>query len=392
MSNEIVQLNEQIIRTELKELVRQSVEEVLNGLLDAEADLLTNARKYERTEDRKDTRAGHYPRKLLTSAGEVDLEIPKLRTLTFETAIIQRYQRREASVEEALVEMYLAGVSTRRIEDITELLWDAKLSAGTVSRLNGKVYEQIEAWRQRPLEGQYPYVYLDGVYLKRNWGGHYGNVAVLVAMAVNERGEREVIGAVEGMKEDKESWLSFLRHLKERGLKGTQLFVGDKCLGLIEALSETYPLARFQRCMVHFYRNVFSVVPRGKVKQVAAMLKAIHAQEDKGAALDKLEDVVCKLKEMKLFEAAKKVEETGVETLVHMDFPREHWRRIRSNNAMERLNREIRRRTRTVGAFPDGQSALMLVCARLRYMQESLWGQKTYLNMQHLEELLPSDS
>ena len=392
MSNEIVQLNEQIIRTELKELVRQSVEEVLNGLLDAEADLLTNARKYERTEDRKDTRAGHYPRKLLTSAGEVDLEIPKLRTLTFETAIIQRYQRREASVEEALVEMYLAGVSTRRIEDITELLWDAKLSAGTVSRLNGKVYEQIEAWRQRPLEGQYPYVYLDGVYLKRNWGGHYGNVAVLVAMAVNERGEREVIGAAEGMKEDKESWLSFLRHLKERGLKGTQLFVGDKCLGLIEALIETYPLARFQRYMVHFYRNVFSVVPRGKVKQMAAMLKAIHAQEDKGAALEKLEDVVGKLKEMKLFEAARKVEETGLETLVYMDFPREHWRRIRSNNAMERLNREIRRRTRTVGAFPDGQSALMLVCARLRYMQESLWGQKTYLNMQHLEELLPSDS
>ena len=392
MSNEIVQLNEQNIRTELKELVRHSVEEVLNSLLDAEADLLTNARKYERTEDRKDTRAGHYPRKLLTSAGEVDLEIPKLRTLTFETAIIQWYQRREASVEEALVEMYLAGVSTRRIEDITELLWDAKLSAGTVSRLNGKVYEQIEVWRQRPLEGQYPYVYLDGVYLKRNWGGHYGNVAVLVAMAVNERGEREVIGAAEGMKEDKESWLSFLRHLKERGLKGTQLFVGDKCLGLIEALIETYPLARFQRYMVHFHRNVFSVVPRGKVKQMAAMLKAIHAQEDKGAALEKLEDVVGKLKEMKLFEAARKVEETGLETLVYMDFPREHWRRIRSNNAMERLNREIRRRTRTVGAFPDGQSALMLVCARLRYMQDSLWGQKTYLNMQHLEELLPSDS
>jgi len=214
----------------------------------------------------------------------------------------------------------------------------------------------------------------------------------LVAMAVNERGEREVIGASEGMKEDKESWLSFLRHLKERGLKGTKLFVGDKCLGLIEALIETFPLAKFQRCMVHFYRNVFSTVPRSKVKQVAAMLKAIHAQEDKAAALDKLEDVVDKLKQMKLFEAARKVEETGLETLVYMDFPREHWRRIRSNNAMERLNREIRRRIKTIGAFPDGQSALMLVCARLRYMQDSLWGQKTYLNMQHLEELIPSDS
>ena len=122
------------------------------------------------------------------------------------------------------------------------------------------------------------------------------------------------------------------------------------------------------------------------------MLKAIHAQEDKAAALNKLDDVVGKLKEMKLFEAARKVEETAIETLVYMDFPREHWRRIRSNNAMERLNREIRRRTRTVGAFPDGQSALMLVCARLRHMEQSDWGQKTYLNMQHLDELTPSDS
>ena len=392
MSKEIVQLNEQVIRTELKELVRQSVEEVLNGLLDAEADRLTNASKYERTEARLDTRAGHYPRKLLTSAGEVDLEIPKLRTLTFETAIIQRYQRRETSIEEALVEMYLAGVSTRRIEDITSLLWDAKLSAGTVSRLNGKVYEQIEAWRQRPLEGQYPYVYLDGVYLKRNWGGHYGNVAVLVAMAVNERGEREVIGATEGMKEDKESWLGFLRQLKERGLQGTQLFTADKCTGLIEAMAEVFPRARYQRCIVHYYRNIFSVVPRKKVKEVSAMLKAIHAQEDKEAALKKIGVIIEKLKDLKLNEAAGKVETAAYETLTYMDFPREHWRRIRTNNAMERLNREIRRRTKSVGAFPDGRSALMLVCARLRYIEQSEWGQKTYLNMQHLEDYQPSDS
>lgn len=390
MSKQIVQLNEQVIKTELKELVRQSVQEVLNGFLDAEADRLTNASKYERTEGRRDTRAGHYSRKLLTGAGEIELEMPKLRTLTFETAIIERYKRREASIEEALVEMYLAGVSTRRVEDITEILWNARLSAGTMSRLNGKVYEQIEAWRQRPLDGSYPYVYLDGIYLKRNWGGEYGNVAILVAMAVNERGEREVIGAAEGMKEDKSSWLAFLRHLKERGLKGTQLFVGDKCLGLIESLAEVYPQACYQRCMVHFYRNIFSVVPRGKVKEVAAMLKAIHAQEDKPAAMKKIGDVVEKLKEMKLFEAARKVESAAPETLVYMDFPREHWWRIRSNNAMERLNREIRRRTKSIGAFPEGQSALMLVCARLRHMEQSEWGSKTYLNMQLLEDCLPS--
>lgn len=392
MSEQIVQLNEQVIKIELKELVRQSVQEVLNSLLDAEADQLTNARKYERTEQRQDTRAGHYTRKLLTGAGEVTLEVPKLRTLTFESAIIERYRRRETSVEEALVEMYLAGVSTRRIEDITELLWDAKLSAGTMSRLNGKVYEQIEVWRNRPLSGAYPYVYLDGIYLKRNWGGEYENVAILIAMAVNQRGEREVIGATEGMKEDKESWLGFLRHLKERGLQGTQLFIADKCTGLIEAMAEVFPRARYQRCIVHFYRNVFSVVPRKKVKEVSAMLKAIHAQEDKEAALKKIGDIIGKLKDLKLNEAAGKVETAAYETLTYMDFPREHWRRIRTNNAMERLNREIRRRTKSVGAFPDGRSALMLVCARLRYIEQSEWGQKTYLNMLHLEDYQPSDS
>ena len=392
MSDKIVQLNEQVIKTELKELVRQSVQEVLNSLLDAEADQLTNAHKYERTESRQDTRAGHYTRKLLTGAGEVELEVPKLRTLTFESAINERYRRRESSVEEALVEMYLAGVSTRRIEDITELLWDAKLSAGTVSRLNGKVYEQIEAWRKRPLERTYPYVFLDGVYLKRNWGGEYENVAILIAMAVNERGEREVIGATEGMKEDKESWLAFLRHLKERGLQGTQLFTADKCTGLIESMAEVFPQARYQRCVVHYYRNIFSVVPRKKVKEIAAMLKAIHAQEDKVAALKKLGDVTEKLQDMKLYEAAQKVEAAAIETLTYMDFPREHWRRIRTNNAIERLNREIKRRTKSIGAFPEGRSALMLVCARLRHMEKSEWGQKTYLNMQHLEDYQPSDS
>lgn len=385
MSDKIIQLNEGVIKQELGELVRQSVEDTLNALLDEEADRLTNATRYERTEERKDTRAGHYKRKLLTKAGEVELKMPKLRTLTFETAIIQRYQKREISVEEALVEMYLAGVSVRRVEDITEALWGAKVSAGTVSQLNQKVYVKIEEWRNRALLMDYPYVYLDGIYLKRNWGGSYENVAILVAMAVNADGQREVIGAAEGMKEDSASWLSFLRSLKERGLNGTQLFIGDRNLGLLDAVQEVFPAAKYQRCTVHFYRNIFSVVPRGKVKLVAAMLKAIHAQEDKEAALEKAQAVVSKLQEMKLKEAAKKVEESVLETLTHMNFPREHWKKIRSNNAIERLNREIRRRTRVVGTFPDGQSALMLVCARLRYMEDSQWGSKTYLNAKLLE-------
>ncbi len=387
MSEKIIQLNEGAIKQELGQLVRKSVEDTLNALLDAEADRLTNATRYERAEGRQDTRAGHYKRKLLTKAGEVELKMPKLRTLPFETAIIQRYQKREISVEEALVEMYLAGVSVRRVEDITEALWGAKVSAGTVSQLNQKVYAKIEEWRQRRLLVRYPYVYLDGIYLKRNWGGSYENVSVLVAMAVNEEGQREVIGAADGMKEDSESWMNFLASLKERGLTGTRLFIGDRCLGILNAINTVFPQAGYQRCTVHFYRNVFTVVPRGKVKEVAAMLKAIHAQEDRDAAREKAEAVAQKLREMKLKEAAKKVEESVGETLEYMMFPREHWLKIRSNNAIERLNREIRRRTRVVGAFPDSNSALMLVCARLRYMEDSLWGSKLYLNMNHLETL-----
>lgn len=387
MSEKIIHLNEGAIKQELKELVRHSVEETLNNLLDQEAAALIDAEKYERSEDRKGYRSGHYQRNLVTTSGEVKLKVPKLKGVAFETAIIERYRRRESSVEEALIEMYLAGVSVRRVEDITEALWGTKVSAGTVSQLNKKVYGHIDTWRNRPLQGKYPYVYLDGIYLKRNWGGEYENVAILIAMAVNEDGYREVIGASEGMKEDKASWREFIKSLKERGLSGTQLFIGDKCLGLLEAVHEVFPDAKYQRCNVHFYRNVFSVTPRSKMKEVAAMLKAIHAQEDKAAAKEKATAVVNKLRDMKLKEAAKKVEDSILETLTYMDFPQAHWTKLRSNNVIERLNREIRRRTRVVGTFPDGNSALMLVCARLRHVASKAWGTKQYMSMKHLEEM-----
>jgi putative transposase len=387
MSNKIIHLNEGAIKQELKELVRNSVEETLNELLEQEAVELTNAGRYERTEERQGYRSGHYERNLTTTSGKVKLKMPKLKGVAFETAIIERYRRRESSVEEALIEMYLAGVSVRRVEDITEALWGTKVSAGTVSNLNKKVYNHIETWRNRHLKGKYPYVYVDGIYLKRNWGGEYENVSILIAMAVNEDGYREVIGAAEGMKEDTASWLEFLRSLKQRGLTGTQLFIGDKNLGLLEAVNEVYPDAKYQRCTVHFYRNVFSVTPRSKMKEVAAMLKAIHAQENKAAAKEKAAAVVVKLREMKLKEAAKKIEDSIMETLTYMDFPYAHWSKLRSNNVIERLNREIRRRTRVVGTFPDGNSALMLVCARLRHVASKAWGTKRYMSMKHLEEM-----
>ena len=398
----VVQIDDGKRRAHLDEVVRATVEETLNALLDAEADELCGARKYERTEGRKDTRAGSYDRQLHTKAGEVTLQVPKLRNLPFETAIIERYRRRETSVEEALIEMYLAGVSVCRVEDITQALWGTRVSASTVSDLNQKIYKQIEEWRQQPLVGDFPYVFLDGLWLKRSWGGEVKNVSVLVAIGVAQSGYRQILAVSEGAKEDKASWTEFLRGLKDRGLKGVELFVSDKRLGLVENFADFYPEAKWQRCVtgvptdrsssvewvVHFYRNVWTAVPTGKVKEVAAMLKAIHAQEDAEAAKQKARLIVEKLRAMKLAKAAKIVENGIDETLSYYSLPPENWRCLRTNHPLERLMREIRQRTRVVGAFPDGNSALMLVAARLRHVASTRWGTKRYLQMDRFAEIV----
>jgi len=387
-SGRIIHIEHEELTQHLDKIVRGTVEDTLNALLDSEADRLCQANRYQRSADRKDTRAGHYKRKLDTKAGQIEVKIPKLRTLPFETAIIERYRRRESSVEEALIEMYLAGISVRRVEDVTEALWGTRVSPATVSNLNKKVYGRIDKWLNEPIEGNHPYVFVDGLWLKRCWAGEVKNVSVLVAIAVDSSGFRQVLGVREGAKEDHASWAAFLRYLKGRGLKDVKLFISDKCLGLVESLAEFYPEAKWQRCVVHFYRNVFTAVPKGKVKEVAAMLKAIHAQEDFEAASDKIKAVVKKLQLMKLSKAAAIVQEGAIETLSFYSFPSQHWRSLRTNNPLERLMREIRRRTRVVGAFPDGESALMLVAARLRHIAGTKWGTTRYMNIDRLQEQL----
>ena len=386
MSDPIVTFNEATMRDELKELVRRTVEDTLNALLEEEADNLVKADRYERTAEREAYRAGHYERGLTTTSGQVTIKMPKLKGMRFATAIIERYKRRETSVEEAMIEMYLAGVSTRRIEDVSEILWGASVSAATVSNLNDKAFEAVEEWRSRPLIRSYPYVFVDGIYLKRSWGGSLENVAVMVAIGVNDEGYREVIGAAEGFTESAECWREFLSWLKGRGLSGVRMFTGDKAAAMTGAIAEVFPDAAYQRCTVPFYRNVLSKVPRSKRSTVAAMLKAIHAQESFDASMEKAESVAKSLVEMKLAVAAKCVRDGVAETLAYTRFPMSHWRRIRTNNAIERLNREIRRRTRVVGTFPDGKSALMLVTARLKYVADSEWGSRRYLDVTLLDE------
>lgn len=392
MSQQILQVDQAMLETTLDRMVRKSVEETLNAMLDAEADEITGAARYERSGERKAYRAGHYERDLTVKAGKMSLKVPKLKGAVFESAVIERYRRREESVEEALIDMYLAGVSTRQVDDVSQLLWGDRMPSQTLSDKLKKVYADIDEWRGRPLEQDYPYLFMDGVWYKRCWGGSVENVSILVAVGVGMDGRREVLSVAEGMKEDSESWREFIKGMLARGLKGVRLVTGDRCAGLVAAVNELLPGARYQRCMVHFERNILAKVNPKNRDWAADALKAIFSMESRDKALEKAESVAKDMEARKLREAAKCLREGIGETTTYLldDYPREHRRRIRTNNMIERLNREIRRRTRVVGSFPDGRSALMLICARVRYVTSSEWSTRRYLDMSRLGENVQS--
>ena len=392
MSQQILQVDQAMLETTLDRMVRKSVEETLNAMLDAEADEITGAARYERSGERKAYRAGHYERDLTVKAGKMSLKVPKLKGAVFESAVIERYRRREESVEEALIDMYLAGVSTRQVDDVSQLLWGDRIPSQTLSDKLKKVYADIDEWRGRPLEQDYPYLFMDGVWHKRCWGGSVENVSILVAVGVGMDGRREVLSVAEGMKEDSESWREFIKGMLARGLKGVRLVTGDRCAGLVAAVNELLPGARYQRCMVHFERNILAKVNPKNRDWAADALKAIFSMESRDKALEKAESVAKDMEARKLREAAKCLREGIGETTTYLldDYPREHRRRIRTNNMIERLNREIRRRTRVVGSFPDGRSALMLICARVRYVTSSEWSTRRYLDMSRLGENVQS--
>ena len=392
MSQQILQVDQAMLETTLDRMVRKSVEETLNAMLDAEADEITGAARYERSGGRKAYRAGHYERDLTVKAGKMSLKVPKLKGAVFESAVIERYRRREESVEEALIDMYLAGVSTRQVDDVSQLLWGDRMPSQTLSDKLKKVYADIDEWRGRPLEQDYPYLFMDGVWHKRCWGGSVENVSILVAVGVGMDGRREVLSVAEGMKEDSESWREFIKGMLARGLKGVRLVTGDRCAGLVAAVDELLPGAGYQRCMVHFERNILAKVNPKNRDWAADALKAIFSMESRDKALEKAESVAKDMEARKLREAAKCLREGIGETTTYLldDYPREHRRRIRTNNMIERLNREIRRRTRVVGSFPDGRSALMLICARVRYVTSSEWSTRRYLDMSRLGENVQS--
>ena len=339
MSNQILQVDENMLETKLDRLVSRKGEELLNAMLDAEADEITGAARYERASGRRAYRAGHYERNLTVKAGTMTLRVPKLKGAVFESAVIERYRRREQSVEEALLDMYLAGVSTRQVDDISRLLWGERMPSQTLSDKLKRVYEDIDQWRNRPLAAHsYPYLFVDGVWHKRTWGGSVENVSVLVAIGVDDTGHREVVGVAEGMKEDKASWEQFVRSMIERGLRGVRLVVGDRCAGLVSTVNSMLPDARYQRCTVHFMRNVLSKVSHKHAAWAASALKAVFAMESRQAALEKAEQVATEMESKGLKAAASCLREGISETTTYLldEYPPEHWRRIRTNNMKDR--------------------------------------------------------
>ena len=356
-----------------------------DGPLDEEADDLVGAERHERAADRGAYRAGRFERRLATTSGEVTIRMPEPEGVRFTTAIVERCRRREASVEEAMIETCLAGVSTRRIEDVSEILWGPSVSAATVSNLSERASASVEERRSGPLERACPHACVDGTYLKRSWGGSYESVAVMVAIGVNDDGCREAMGAAEGFAGSAERRREFLSWLRSRGLRGARMLAGDRAAGTVGAIAEVFPGAACQRRAAHLYRNVLARAPKSRRPRVAAMLRAIRAMGSREASEAKAPEVAAELDGMKLKEAARVVGDGRAETLAYARFPREHWRRIRTNDAIERLSREIRRRTRAVGTLPDGRGALMLVTAGLKHVAESERGSRRHLDVTLLE-------
>ena len=334
MSDKIIQFDDAMFESKLDALVRIKVEQTINAMPDAEADEIANAARYGRKTGRKAFRAGHCERTLAAKAGKLSLKVPELKGALFGSAVIERCRRRESSVEEALMEMCLAGVSTRGVDDTGRLLWGERMPSRTLSDKLKKIYKEIDEWRKRPLESECPYVFVDGVWRKRSRGGSVESVSVLVAIGVGTEGRREAIAVDEGMREDAASWERFFRSMIERGLRGVGLVVGDRCAGLVSTVNSMPPNARYQRCMVRFMRNVLSKTPPGHREWASAALKAVVAQENRESAMAKAGTVAGERGERKLKAAANCLREgVGEPTACLLpEFPANHRIKLRTDN------------------------------------------------------------
>jgi putative transposase len=370
---------------EQPDFLRPLVQEVLQQILEAEMDETVGAGKSERTATRVGYRSGYYGRTLVTRVGKLELRVPQDRQGRFRTEIFERYQRSEKALVSALSEMYVQGVSTRKVKAITEELCGHEFSASTISRMNQSLDKELEKFAQRRLEDQYPYLILDARYEKVREDGVIRSQAVMIAIGIDWEGRRCVLAVELANRESLTSWKGFALSLKRRGLSGVELVVSDDHAGVRAAIQEVFPEAAWQRCYVHFLRNALDHLPRKADDECMTELRWIY---DRRTIEEARQDLAAWLKKWgKRYQKLCDWAESNIEeTLTFYRLPRQHHKNMKSTNLLERLNEEIKRRTLVVRIFPNAASCLRLVRALAAEMHENWIEAIRYLNMDFLKE------
>jgi putative transposase len=386
---EIVDLLE-LLRNQPEEVsvdfLREAVSILAHRLMELEVSGQVGAERYQRNPSRAVYRNGYRERAWDTRAGSIELRIPKLREGSYFPCLLEPRRRVEKALVAVIQETYVHGVSTRKVDALVQALGMAGISKSQVSRLCVELDAQAEAFRNRRLAREYPYLWLDATYFHVREDGRVTSMALVVAYGVNEEGMREVLGLDVGPSEDGAFWLAFLRGLVARGLKGVQLVISDAHLGLREAIQAVLAGATWQRCRVHFMRNLLALVPRDARPMVAALVRTIFAQPDAPSARAQLAKVAEGLKP-RFPRAAALLEEAEEDVLAYMAFPQEHGRQLHSTNPLERLHKEIKRRTDVVGIFPNRAALLRLVSAMLEEAQEEWQVQRRYFSRESMRKL-----
>jgi len=348
---------------EMTDTIRASLAWVLQQLIEAELTATIGAAPHERSESRTTQRNGHRPKLISTAAGDLELQIPKLREGSFFPSLLERRRRIDRALYAVVMEAWVHGVSTRKVDDLVKALGAASgISKSEVSRICAELDTDLEAFRTRRLAGEFPYVFCDATYLKARVKGRVVSRAVVVATGVSATGDREVLGVEVGDSEDGAFWTAFLRSLRARGLTGVQLVISDHHLGLKSAIASVFIGSAWQRCRVHFMRNVLARVPKASAEMVAAAVRTVFAQPDATHVRSQLAEVTRMLK-AQFPDVATMLGDAADDLLAFSSFPQAHWRKIWSTNPLERVNGEIKRRTNVVGIFPNDASVLRLVTA-----------------------------
>ena len=369
-----------------RDFLKEGVRVLSQALMELEVSQHIGAERYERSPERTTQRNGYRDRAWDTRVGTIELKVPKVREGSFYPSLLDPRKRAERALVAVVQEAYVQGVSTRRVDDLVQALGMNGISKSQVSRLCQELDSEVERFRSRRLEGVYPYVWLDATFLKVRENGRVVSMAVVIAIGVKSTGEREILGLDVGHSEDGAFWTQFLRGLVARGLRGVQLVISDAHEGLKGAIAAVLQGSAWQRCRVHFVRNALALVPKSAAQMVAATIRTVFVQPDPASAREQWHRVAESFRP-RFPRLAQLMDEAEADVLAYLAFPPEHWRQIWSNNPLERLNREVKRRTDVVGIFPNQASVIRLVGAVLAEQHDEWQVSRRYLSAESLAKL-----